>query len=465
MEKKKYMKKNILQVLLTILKPGSLIESHPPTYKEYFTYEELHQIMSKKEKIQKKNIGESKSGKEIFSHQIGKGKTRVLVYGIPHSDEIVGSLTVDYLAELIDKFPILQEAFTFQLIPCIDPDGLEMNNGWLKGKFSPMKFFLYRYHRPDEEDIDWSFPIKTNTYTFETKLPETLAILKVLKTFQPHIFSSLHSIQFAGIHFYFDKNYMQLFDKIEAFVDKKNIPLQKGKPFFIEEDWEYRPGFYRFYTTREMLNDYLRDGIPIQNLRRGEFSGAYFSRENPQGIALIPEVPLYYDKELNNLELGEKTKKQTAIASQKITLKMLDFVEPLWKQSHKHLNQRNPQFSRLKEIVTHWRKEIEEEIKLLHKKESQELATKGEIFSNEIVVEYNNCNILGTFYQLIQDSQTLSSKQKTDLSELILEKMKKIENRILSQTNIQISNLNEMISIQAFAILQTLEYHSTKKKE
>ena len=98
-----------------------------------------------------------------------------------------------------------------------------------------MKFFLNRYHRPDELDIDWSFPIESRNYSFKTHLSETKAIIEQIKSFKPHIFASLHSIHFSGIHFYFDKNYMKLFDSIEDYISQKTIPLQRGRPFFVEE--------------------------------------------------------------------------------------------------------------------------------------------------------------------------------------------------------------------------------------
>ncbi|MBY9002212.1 MAG: hypothetical protein KGD64_14930 [Candidatus Heimdallarchaeota archaeon] len=443
---------------------SNLLAQFPLNYSEYYNYDELISRMNDFWSSDKKLLGKSTNNIDIFGYQIGEGSIRILIYGLPHADEPIGTLTVDLLGKLISSNKDMQKNFTFLLIPCIDPDGLSLNEGWLKGAFNPKKFFLNRYHRPDEEDIDWSFPVKSKNYNYTTKIEETKILIKLIHSFDPHLFTTLHSIQFSGIHFYFSNNYVTIFDKIENFVENSSIPLQRGTPFFIEEDWAYRPGFYRFYTTKEMVTDYIRDNIDISTLRRGEFSAGYFLQNNPKGMAIVPEMPLYYDLELNNLEKGDKTKEETILESNRIMLRMIDYIEPMWKNYKQDFNRTSPHYLRIYEIVENWRKEIKEEMKITKREGSKEIATKSEIYSNEVVVEYNNCNTLGTLHQLVGDSPRIEEGLKKRTQKQLVDKIESISLDIESRSKIQYSDINEMMKIQTFSILTSLDFLLKKRK-
>jgi hypothetical protein len=443
---------------------SGLINLIPLNYIEYFNYQELISRMDKRSVFEKKHLGYSTQQTEIFGYTMGKGPIKVLIYGLPHSDEPIGTMTIDALSELVSNNRELENDFTFFFIPCIDPDGLYLNRGWLKGPFNQKKFFLNRYHRPDKEDIDWSFPINTKNYSYSTTMNETNILRKIIDSYKPELFVTLHSIQFSGIHFYFSNNYVTLFDKIESFVEKSSIPLQKGTPFFIEDGWTYRPGFYRIYTTKEMISDYIREGIDISTLRRGEFSAGYYLEQFPKGIVLVPEVPLYHDLELNNLEKGEKTKKEVFLESNRIMLETLDYIKPIWNKFRDKLNNKNPHFFRIAEIIKNWRKEIKEEMKITRKEGSDELATKSEIYSNEKVVKYNSCNTLGSFHQLLKDSKVISKNERNSVLLQLENEIESISHDVESKTNIQNSDINEMVRIQVYSILATMNFIKKRKK-
>ena len=341
------------------------------------------------------------------------------------------------------------------MIPTIDPDGLEKNKSWIKEPFSPRNYFLKRYHRPDAEDVDWSFPIKYKGYKFKTKLKETKIITKLIKKYRPAFFSSLHCIQFAGVHIYADKNYENVFNEIEKFVEETNIPLQKGTPFFAEEEWSYKPGFFRFYGTKDWLNEQCDN--TDKNLYRGEFSAVYYKNHCPDGKALIPEVPLYYDQILKSTEIGTKTKKEVALSRCDIIKEILDDLYPIWFAWKRKLNKNYHQFSRMKEIMEVWPKDIQKEREYYEIKGSNELATVSEEYSNEVIVRYNNCNIIGIFHQLISNSPALSGIDKDVLLNHLEDMINNIEKKVKELSNIEISDLNTLVKIQSFAILNVIQ--------
>ena len=103
-------------------KLSHLLEKFPLDYSEYFIYEELIERMSERTKLRCRNIGKSSKQTDIFAYEIGSGSIKAFIYGLPHSDEPIGTLTVDMITRLVEENKELLQDFSFFLIPCIDPE-------------------------------------------------------------------------------------------------------------------------------------------------------------------------------------------------------------------------------------------------------------------------------------------------------------------------------------------------------
>ena len=426
--------------------------SHPD-YSRYLTYEELIESCRSKGVGEELKLGLSKEKRVIFGFKIGYGTKRALIYGEPHAEEVVGTLTVDYLLNEFQHHSDILSQWEFILIPTIDPDGLERNKIWIKQSFDPELFILTHYHRPDEEDIDWCFPISTRFYRFNKPPKETKILIKLIKNFKPHFYSSLHCIHFSGIHFYATENKESLFDEIERFVSNETeIPIQKGVPFFAEKDWAYRDGFYKVIGTIDQI-ELIQDKISLKDLRRGECGPIYYKSHIPNGFAFIPEVPMLYSPKLNITEETDKTLVKTRIRGSYILLETVELIQDYWNNYKSKFNKRHYQYPKIKEIATTWKDEIISEIRDLHSHNDNVKALFNEVYSNEIIVKYNNSLILGQLYQLIENSSQLSHCEKEAMKEEIIAQIHSIIEETTTKGEIKISNIDDLVKIQAYSIL------------
>jgi len=79
-----------------------------PDYKTFLTVDELN--ASSEELAQKHpsrveifEIGKSRKDEEIKALRIGKGKKSALLFGFPHPNEPIGSMTLEYLSWKLAK--------------------------------------------------------------------------------------------------------------------------------------------------------------------------------------------------------------------------------------------------------------------------------------------------------------------------------------------------------------------------
>jgi len=140
-----------------------------PDYKAFYTVDELNANSEKlaqehpnRAKIFK--IGKSRNEEDIKALRIGKGKKTALLFGFPHPNEPIGSMTLDYLAQRLAEDTTLDTLdFTWFIVKCADPDGARLNKGWFKGPFTPLNYALNYYRPPGYQQIEWTFPIKYKT--------------------------------------------------------------------------------------------------------------------------------------------------------------------------------------------------------------------------------------------------------------------------------------------------------------
>ncbi|MFB7075487.1 M14 family zinc carboxypeptidase, partial [Streptomyces sp. NPDC056290] len=84
-----------------------------------------------------RRVGVSRAGVPLRLLSVGHGGRQALVVAGPHANEPVGGATVLRLAERALADPRLTEGAdtTWNLLLCLDPDGLRRNERWLTGPY------------------------------------------------------------------------------------------------------------------------------------------------------------------------------------------------------------------------------------------------------------------------------------------------------------------------------------------
>ena len=201
-------------------------------YKEFLTCKELNeQLKSLCEASELLELGESDGGHSILGVKIGTGKESALIFGFPHPNEPVGSLTCLNLIKLLRNNKELFEKFTWYIVPCADPDGAKLNEGWFKGQFTIKKYAHHFYRTESSRQTDWTFPVTYKGYTFNSSPKNTQALSRLIDKVKPKVIYPLHNAGFGGAYFFITQKVPEEFcDKVINLCNKLSIPLDMGEP-------------------------------------------------------------------------------------------------------------------------------------------------------------------------------------------------------------------------------------------
>jgi len=284
-----------------------------PEYKEFMTIAELNASSKKLAKefdhVELKEIGKSREGRTIYCLKIGEGENNVLLFGFPHPNEPIGSMSLEFLSRFLAENPEFtkETGYTWYLIKAIDIDGAVLNEGWFKGEFDPIKYAKHYYRCSQSDQVEWSFPINYKKLKWETPLPETQALMRLLNELKPKFLYSLHNWDFCGVYFYVTREVGNLFTDLTEFVKSEGLPLHLGEPeipfrktlhdaIFQNEGIQT---FYDFIEAKGIEN-------PLEFVKSGTSSWDYLKNiTNEQSFTLVCELPYFTHDSMGDNSLSE----------------------------------------------------------------------------------------------------------------------------------------------------------------
>ncbi|WP_345624858.1 M14 family zinc carboxypeptidase [Streptomyces ziwulingensis] len=142
-----------------------------------------------------RSVGTSRAGTPLWLLSIGHGSRQVLIVAGPHANEPVGGATALRLAERAVSDPRLTEGAdaTWNLLLCLDPDGLRRNEGWLSGPYTLGRYVRHFFRPGFLEQPEW-----LPDGPAEAVLPETRALLALQEELRPFLQCSLHGVDVGG---------------------------------------------------------------------------------------------------------------------------------------------------------------------------------------------------------------------------------------------------------------------------
>lgn len=177
-------------------------------------------------------IGNSRGGDPIHSISIGNGSRHAVVIGNVHPNEPIGLLTIQHLVvQLCTDAGLVKELdTTWHFVPCVDPDGTRLNEGWYGGPLTRSNVARNFYRPPHEEQPEWTFPVEVAGRVIGEPLPETRAIMELIDQTHPSLVSSLHNADFGGAFYYVSGGDEEYWAGLTGLLDLAGIPLAGGLP-------------------------------------------------------------------------------------------------------------------------------------------------------------------------------------------------------------------------------------------
>ncbi len=400
-------------------------------------------------------IGKSKGGYRILCAKIGSGRQNALIFGFPHPNEPVGSLTCLSLIKIILENKKLQKRFTWYIIPCADPDGAKLNENWFKGKFSIRKYVNNFYRSRARLQTDWSFPVEYKDYKFSDSPQNVVALRKLIEKTKPSLVYPLHNAGFSGAYFFVTKPMpKKYYDELIGLCKFLNIPLHLGEPE-VQFMKELKKPIYLDFFFEDEYDYYESLGKdPKEILDCGTNSRGFARKLNPNLFGLVGEIPYIYDSKITDNSPTKRTRRENLYEAIKVNEDVLFFIENII--SHEKINKNSIFYDLLKRKVENGRKLIEVEKANLKKRKYNKIATIAEEFSALVIERFYVSLTLGELRRLL-----LESVKSGEIKKLIKKTEKKIDeivSFIENNSEYRALPIRRLVQLQLGCLLISLDY-------
>lgn len=242
--------------------------------------------------ITRRRIGTSRLGEPIPMFTVGNGPRAHLLFAGVHPNEPIGFRTLQHLASELVTDPVLlaESNASWHLIPCIDPDGTRLNEGWFADPADRIAY-ARRFYRPaGTEQVEWTFPFAHKDAYFDDVIPETQALMRVIDELKPDLMVSLHNAELGGVYYYVSEQVPGAIEALHAVAPAVGLPLDTGEPESPSLT-QLAPAVFLAGSARDDY-DYLESlGLDAASMVGGEGSAEYARRHGT--VSLIAELPYW----------------------------------------------------------------------------------------------------------------------------------------------------------------------------
>jgi hypothetical protein len=246
-------------------------------------------------------VGTSRLGEPIPALRVEGGPREALVFGGVHPNEPIGGLTALHLARTLCAGRELRHrlGYSWTVVPCIDPDGMRLNEGWFKGPFLRSHYGRHFYRPAGEEQVEWTFPFQYKKAYFDAVMPETLALMRQIDERRPAFMCSLHNGELGGVYYYLSKAVPGIYQDLQAIPALFGLPLDLGEPEvpYVEHLADAVYGMIRSEDAYDFAEASGTD--PLAN-RGGASSASYAARHGT--VTLVSELPYWVDLRASRTE-------------------------------------------------------------------------------------------------------------------------------------------------------------------
>jgi len=301
--------------------------------------------------------GTSVCGEPIHHVRFGNGSAKALVVAFPHCHEPIGSLTVFTLMRLLHQGnrALAQADVEWHIVPCIDPDGALLNEGWTQKPFTFRNYMRSRHLQPWVDQVDCSFPITYKKLVFNQPSKEAKILQGLLDRIRPDFFFTLHNWIAAGGAWYGishdigQKYYLELHELRE----QHHIPIQVS---IAHQKWcaQFGEGIFELFVTKKLYDD-LEQTLPSPErfLPMGAASWEYLAEIKHNAVAFVAELPhLKYPSDGLKSETGQNLR-QLKLRLEADNKFLITVILEEWEKVKEDLDTESPFYRKvLHEIVS-----------------------------------------------------------------------------------------------------------------
>lgn len=293
--------------------------SRVPDYERFLSLDEMYAraravAEAHPDLVEHRIVGSSTDGGDIPMVRIGDGNDHLLLYASPHPNEPIGAMLVQFLLEELVVNERLREGRSWFLLPCVDPDGTRLNEGWFAGPYTVRDYAANFYRPRSEEQVEWTFPIRYKDLDFQAPMPETRSLMRAFEIADPRFVYSLHNAGFGGVYYYISHDIRDAYDDFYRIPTERGLTLSLGEP---EMPWavEFAPAVYKMISIRDAYDyfDTYGTGSPAALIHGGASSYDHLSSRGAP-VMLITELPYFQSPQVSDTTPTERTRREIILA-------------------------------------------------------------------------------------------------------------------------------------------------------
>jgi len=269
-----------------------------PHFETFCSVEKLHGLVERLRDDLRFGVevaGTSANGVPIYHVRFGTGRVKALFVAFPHCMEPIGGLTVYSLLTALQKGnrALIGADVEWHVVPCIDPDGAMLNEGWTQKPFTFENYMRNYYVEECENQVDMSFPISYKKMSWDRPSREARVLQRVLDQVQPDFYFSLHNTRTGGAFYYISRDLdPEYYQQIHRLLEQQGVPLQK-RAQWKEVLAQFGEGILETVNYRKFY-DYFERIMPEPEaedlLQYGQSSWEYLAQIRPDALSFIAEM-------------------------------------------------------------------------------------------------------------------------------------------------------------------------------
>ncbi|MFC4012018.1 M14 family zinc carboxypeptidase [Nonomuraea purpurea] len=337
--------------------------------------------------VRLRRIGASRLGDPLHAATVGDGAADAVVIAGPHPNEPVGALTALTLVTLLCQDPRLRAGLglRWHVVACADPDGARLNEGWYATP-GDRRAYARHFYRPDLADqVEWTFPLTGEGYSFDRPLPETRALMRLMEDVRPSLVCSLHNGEYQGAFFYLNRHDTVLARRLAELPGLEGLPPHHGEPELPGAE-PIVPAVYLTPPGAQVGRAFGAGGSSA------DYAAAFGA------LHLVTEVPTWADERVADQSPSGRTYGQILAGGAAARRELIDTMRAGMRDVAADLSVRSPFRRSTENTLETFRRlgELEEALPDLGRP-----ATVAEEFGNRQMLHLMRLRLLGTFLRML----------------------------------------------------------------
>lgn len=417
--------------------------------------------------VELRTIGESSEGRDITVLVIGEGDKSAFMYGFTHPNEPIGSLTIEYLASRLAASAELRKrlGYKFILAKAIDVDGARLNEGWFRGPFDLMTYAENYYRPPPNEQAEWTFPIDYKTLHWNTPIPETRAIKKIVDEFKPAFTYILHNADFCGVYYYLSHELPSAYEALKRLPISEGLPLHRGEPPDEPYLKSLDEGIYHDYGVTDEYEFIWKTLAcdPATRINCGTDCYEYI-RDMYDGFCLTCELPHFYDEKIMDTSPTGLKRRDLLLKSLETDATTHDVIQRIVGESHELLDMSSRIYRSIRHFLDQWAHVDQATRAYSEDRAFESRATVAEVFDLTVLKRFSQMPVLGMMGRLLKEGETRTGNKKLrPLYDSVRSRLVQLNDAIMQESDPQVIPIKKLVRIQLQSAIVCLKYLDSRE--